>query len=43
MDKIIHIFDTYNKYLSERSSLDYDDLIIKVNQLFNLKPEIAKK
>ncbi|MBU4691370.1 UvrD-helicase domain-containing protein [Mycoplasma sp. ES3225-GEN-MYC] len=36
------IFTRYNEYLQNQKSLDFDDLIIKVHNLFVNKPDIAK-
>ncbi|VEU75193.1 ATP-dependent DNA helicase UvrD/PcrA [Mycoplasmopsis maculosa] len=43
VETIINVFSEYTSYLIERASLDFDDLIIKVNELFNKNHEIAKK
>lgn len=39
--KIGLIFKRYNEYLKEQKSLDFDDLIIKVYELFKNVPQIA--
>ncbi|WP_027334860.1 ATP-dependent helicase [Mycoplasmopsis felifaucium] len=37
------IFDEYNKTLKEMKSLDFDDLISKVNELFQTNNDVANK
>ncbi|BAW18047.1 ATP-dependent helicase UvrD/PcrA [Mycoplasmopsis bovigenitalium] len=35
------VFSKYNKHLLEQNSLDFDDLLVKVHELFSNNPEIA--
>ncbi|WP_406617571.1 ATP-dependent helicase [Mycoplasmopsis adleri] len=42
-EKIAHIFNVYNETLAEMRSLDFDDLIIKVNELFKKNKDVADK
>ncbi|VEU76959.1 ATP-dependent helicase [Mycoplasmopsis columbina] len=35
------MFDEYNAFLKEKNCFDFDDLIIKVNELFNSIPDVA--
>lgn len=36
------IYEDYNKYLIDKKCLDYDDLIIRTNELFKKCPEVVK-
>lgn len=42
-EKVAKIYNEYNKYLAKLKCLDFDDLVIKVNELFDKHPRIAKK
>ncbi|MCT4469771.1 ATP-dependent helicase [Mycoplasma sp. HS2188] len=41
--KIAKIYTNYNKYLQDYGSLDFDDLIVNTNLLFEKFPEVAQK
>ncbi|MFZ5341386.1 MAG: UvrD-helicase domain-containing protein [Patescibacteria group bacterium] len=40
---IARIYEKYQKKLQKSNSLDFDDLLLLPNILFNLKPEILEK
>ncbi|MBZ4212494.1 UvrD-helicase domain-containing protein [Mycoplasma sp. U97] len=42
-EKIVKIFNIYNEKLQSLESLDFDDLLIKTEELFAKNPTIAKK
>ncbi|WP_029513655.1 ATP-dependent helicase [Mycoplasmopsis primatum] len=42
-EKVISIYNRYNNHLRALHSLDFDDLLIKVNELFSKNPDIVKK
>ncbi|MBF0710136.1 MULTISPECIES: ATP-dependent helicase [unclassified Gemella] len=43
MEKVANIYDSYQKYLKKYSVLDFDDLLIKVIELFEKYPEVLDK
>lgn len=42
-ETVVKIYNFYNEQLKHLQSLDFDDLLIKVNELFYKNPEIVKK
>uniref|UniRef100_A0A7C4M1E7 DNA 3'-5' helicase n=1 Tax=candidate division CPR3 bacterium TaxID=2268181 RepID=A0A7C4M1E7_UNCC3 len=42
-EKVSEVYELYEKELQKRNALDFDDLIIKVIEIFNNHPEVVEK